>query len=180
MSKFTKNALLSFFLSARFQPILTRKKEKNVNKQPKQTQKNSQWCSKKYSTEFKQSDQLTAHHHSWTRTAPTLDSTSALWSFCRSRAAALVSSLRAAMCRAGSRTLPFVSFSSSRETTWSWPCWRATARGVKPSCAWREREKLWKMNGGGVRGKKWCEQMRDDRVKHITLKDKSPEHDRWK
>lgn len=69
----------------------------------------------------------------------TLDSTSALWSFCSSSAAALVSSLRAAMCRAGSRTFPLVSFSRSRETTWSWPCWSATARGVKPS--WRGQDR---------------------------------------
>lgn len=73
----------------------------------------------------------------------TFDSTSALWSFCRSRAAALVSSLRAAMCRAGRRTFPFVSFSSSRETTWSWPCCKATAKGVKPSCnTQRDRQRL--------------------------------------
>lgn len=50
---------------------------------------------------------------------PTFDSTSALVSFCRSRAAAFVSSFRAAMWRAGRRTLPFVSFSSRRDTTWS-------------------------------------------------------------
>lgn len=68
----------------------------------------------------------------------TLDSTSALWSFCRRRAAALVSSFRAAMCSAGRRTFPFVSFSSSSETTWSWPCCSATARGVNPSCAQAE------------------------------------------
>lgn len=145
-------------------------------------QKNSQLCSKKYSTESKQSDQLMPPHHSWTGAALTLDSTSALWSFCRSRAAALVSSLRAAMCRAGRRTLPFVSFSSSRETTWSWPCWRATARGVKPSCVRREREVM-KDDWGVVRNraKKEYKQMRDDsRVMHSTVNDKSPEPDRLK
>lgn len=77
----------------------------------------------------------------------TFDSTSALWSLCRRRAAAFVSSFRAAMCRAGRRTFPLVSFSSRRETTWSWPCCNATARGVKPS--WNSRtviltvNKLW-------------------------------------
>lgn len=70
----------------------------------------------------------------WGDPGPTFDSTSALLSFCRSRAAALVSSFRAAMWRAGRRTFPFVSFSSRRDTTWSWPCCRATANGVKPSC----------------------------------------------
>lgn len=65
----------------------------------------------------------------------TLDWTSALWSFWRSSAADFVSSFRAAMCRAGRRTLPLVSFSRSMETTWLWPCWRAMASGVKPS--WR-------------------------------------------
>lgn len=67
------------------------------------------------------------------RVKVTLDSTSALWSFWSSRAAALVSSLRAAMWSAGRRTFPLVSFSRSRETTWSWPCCSATASGVKPS-----------------------------------------------
>lgn len=68
----------------------------------------------------------------------TLDWTSALWSFWSSSAADFVSSLRAAMCRAGRRTLPLVSCSNSRETTELWPCWRAMASGVKPS--WRSRE----------------------------------------
>lgn len=68
----------------------------------------------------------------------TLDWTSALWSFWSSSAADFVSSLRAAMCRAGRRTLPLVSCSSSRETTELWPCWRAMASGVKPS--WRSTE----------------------------------------
>lgn len=67
----------------------------------------------------------------------TLDWTSALWSFWSSSAADLVSSLRAAMCRAGRRTLPLVSCSNSRETTELWPCWREIASGVKPS--WRSR-----------------------------------------
>lgn len=53
---------------------------------------------------------------------------------CRRRVAALVSSFFAAMCRAGSRTLPRVSFSRRMATTRSWPCWRATASGVNPSC----------------------------------------------
>lgn len=69
----------------------------------------------------------------------TLDWTSALWSFWSSSAADLVSSLRAAMCRAGRRTLPLVSCSNSRETTELWPCWRAMASGVKPS--WRREGK---------------------------------------
>lgn len=64
----------------------------------------------------------------------TFDSTSALLSFCSSRAAAFVSSFRAAIWRAGRRTFPLVSFSSRSETTWSWPCCKATASGVKPSC----------------------------------------------
>lgn len=64
----------------------------------------------------------------------TFDSTSALLSFCSSRAAAFVSSFRAAIWRAGRRTFPLVSFSSKSETTWSWPCCKATASGVKPSC----------------------------------------------
>lgn len=55
-------------------------------------------------------------------------------SFCSRRAADLVSSFFAAMCKAGSRTLPFVSCSRSTATTRSWPCCRATARGVNPSC----------------------------------------------
>ena len=38
----------------------------------------------------------------------TLERTSALGSFCSSTAAVRVSSLRAAMCKAGRRTLPFV------------------------------------------------------------------------
>lgn len=38
----------------------------------------------------------------------TLESTSGLGSFCSSTAAVRVSSLRAAMCRAGRRTFPFV------------------------------------------------------------------------
>lgn len=70
----------------------------------------------------------------------TFDWTSALWSFWSSSAADLVSSLRAAMCRAGRRTFPLVSFSSKTDTTWLWPCWRAMARGVKPSWEWREEE----------------------------------------
>lgn len=69
----------------------------------------------------------------------TLDWTSALWSFWSSKAADLVSSLRAAMWSAGRRTLPFVSCSSSRETTWLWPCCRAMARGVKPSYKHRQQ-----------------------------------------
>lgn len=40
--------------------------------------------------------------------ALTLESTSGLGSFCSSTAAVRVSSLRAAMCRAGRRTFPFV------------------------------------------------------------------------
>ena len=81
----------------------------------------------------------------------TFDSTSALWSFCRSRAAAFVSSLRAAMWSAGRRTFPFVSFSSNRETTWSWPCCKATARGVKPSCniQWGLSKHVPSFPGGG-------------------------------
>lgn len=63
----------------------------------------------------------------------TLDCTSALWSFCSSSAADLVSSFLAAMCSAGSRTLPLVSFSSRMATAWLCPCCSATARGVKPS-----------------------------------------------
>jgi hypothetical protein len=45
----------------------------------------------------------------------------------------LVSSFLAAMCSAGRRTLPLVSFSSNTATTLSWPCCSATARGVNPS-----------------------------------------------
>lgn len=70
----------------------------------------------------------------------TLDWTSALWSFWSSSAADFVSSLRAAMCRAGRRTLPLVSCSNSRETTELWPCWRAMASGVKPSWMSSEEE----------------------------------------
>lgn len=66
-------------------------------------------------------------------TALTLDCTSALWSFWSRRAADLVSSFRAAMCRAGSLTFPLVSFSKRMATAWLCPCWSATARGVKPS-----------------------------------------------
>ena len=78
---------------------------------------------------------ISPSHPNPTRPAiATLDWTSALWSFWRRRAADLVSSLRAAMWRAGRRTLPFVSCSKRRETTWLWPCCRAMARGVKPSC----------------------------------------------
>jgi len=55
-------------------------------------------------------------------------------STCSRRAAALQSSFLAAMCKAGSRTLPRVSFSRSTATTLSWPCCIATARGVNPSC----------------------------------------------
>lgn len=52
----------------------------------------------------------------------TFDWTSALWSFWSSSAADFVSSLRAAMCRAGRRTFPLVSCSNSRDTTALWPC----------------------------------------------------------
>lgn len=52
---------------------------------------------------------------------------------CRSNSAALQSSFLAAMCKAGSRTFPFESFSRRTLTTLSWPCCIATARGVKPS-----------------------------------------------
>jgi len=114
---------------------LSAKREEKRFKQEKGKEKLSEKETFKEILKY-QNNQLKIHLQSWTISAVllTLDSTSALWSFCRSRAAALVSSLRAAMCRAGRRTLPFVSFSSSKETTWSWPCWRATARGVKPSC----------------------------------------------
>lgn len=54
-------------------------------------------------------------------------------SFCSSRAADLTSSFLAAIWRAGRRTFPFVSCSSSTLTTRSCPCCRATARGVNPS-----------------------------------------------
>lgn len=81
---------------------------------------------------------LALHHsHPSFNFSLTLDWTSALWSFWSSSAADLVSSLRAAMCRAGRRTLPLVSCSNSRETTELWPCWREIASGVKPS--WRSR-----------------------------------------
>lgn len=69
----------------------------------------------------------------------TLDCTSALWSFWSRSAADLVSSFLAAICRAGSRTFPLVSFSKRMATAWLCPCWRATARGVKPS--WQNRRK---------------------------------------
>lgn len=78
-------------------------------------------------------DFCTCQHLTKTLHGRTFDWTSALWSFWRSRAADLVSSLRAAMCRAGRRTLPFVSFSNKTDTTWLWPCWSAMAKGVKPS-----------------------------------------------
>jgi len=52
---------------------------------------------------------------------------------CRRRVAALTSSFLAAMCKAGRRTLPLESFSSSIATTRSCPCCRATANGVNPS-----------------------------------------------
>lgn len=77
----------------------------------------------------------------WSDLGLTFDSTSALLSFCRSRAAAFVSSFRAAIWRAGRRTFPFVSFSSRSDTTWSWPCCRATASGVKPSCEQKDVSK---------------------------------------
>ena len=54
---------------------------------------------------------------------------------CRRRAAALQSSFLAAMCRAGSRTFPRVSFSRRTATTLSCPCCKATASGVNPSCS---------------------------------------------
>lgn len=71
--------------------------------------------------------------------ALTLESTSGLGSFCRSTAAVRVSSLRAAMCRAGRRTFPLVPKLMRCATTFSWPCCRATARGVKPS--WTEERR---------------------------------------
>lgn len=83
---------------------------------------------------------------SWGRT---LDWTSALWSFWRSRAADLVSSFRAAMCKAGRRTLPLVSFSRRMETTWLWPCWRAMARGVKPS--WKRKTVVYPWHAAGLK-----------------------------
>lgn len=73
----------------------------------------------------------------------TLDCTSALWSFWSSRAADFVSSFRAAMCKAGRRTFPFVSFSKRMDTTWLWPCCSAIARGVKPSC--KKKKQIFKI-----------------------------------
>lgn len=54
-------------------------------------------------------------------------------SFCRRSAADLTSSFLAVTWRAGSLTLPLVSFSRRTLTTRSCPCCRATARGVNPS-----------------------------------------------
>lgn len=71
------------------------------------------------------------HHHE--KATFTLDWTSALWSFWSRSAADLVSSFRAAICNAGNRTLPLVSFSRRMATAWLCPCCSATARGVKPS-----------------------------------------------
>ena len=70
----------------------------------------------------------------WSVECLTLDVLSTLCSFNRRRVAAFTSSFLAAMWSAGRRTRPRVSFSNSTATTLSWPCWRATARGVKPSC----------------------------------------------
>lgn len=74
-----------------------------------------------------------------TETNATLLRTSGLGSFCSSTAAVRVSSLRAAMWRAGRRTFPLVPKLMRRATTFSWPCCRATASGVKPS--WHATEK---------------------------------------
>ena len=77
---------------------------------------------------------LVLHSHVHAMHVPlTLDELSALCSFCSRRVAALTSSFLAAMCSAGSRTLPRESFSRSTATTRSCPCCRATASGVKPS-----------------------------------------------
>lgn len=57
----------------------------------------------------------------------------------RRRAAALTSFFLAAMCKAGKRILPRESFSKRMATTFSWPCCKATANGVKPSSV----AKLW-------------------------------------
>lgn len=51
----------------------------------------------------------------------------------RSSVAALQSSFLAAICKAGSRTFPLVSFSNRTATTLSCPCCIATASGVNPS-----------------------------------------------
>lgn len=52
---------------------------------------------------------------------------------CNKSVAAFISSFLAAICKAGKRTFPLVSFSSNNATTRSCPCCKATANGVKPS-----------------------------------------------